>query len=86
MSNCYNSGCGSESYNGKHFAEHFQPNNYINSSCYMKLGAMQGWQCPVCGYIWGPFVQGCQNCNKESKTEWSTSCTCNSEQNINLKG
>ena len=22
-----------------------------------------GWQCPVCGSIWAPFVEECSNCN-----------------------
>ena len=22
-----------------------------------------GWQCPVCGSIWAPFVEKCSNCN-----------------------
>jgi len=23
-----------------------------------------GWQCPVCGRIWGPTVKECKECNK----------------------
>ncbi len=26
--------------------------------------AAQGWQCPACGYVWAPGVQGCGNCNR----------------------
>ncbi len=28
-----------------------------------QLGAMQGWQCPLCKRIYGPFVRECFNCN-----------------------
>lgn len=89
MSKCYNSGCGSESYNGKHFAEHTSLNCDVcssSSNTYIKMGANLGWQCPICGYVWGPFVQGCQNCNKSPESKWSTTCTTNPETIINLKG
>lgn len=29
----------------------------------MQVGAQQGWQCPLCKRIYGPFVQECYNCN-----------------------
>ena len=22
-----------------------------------------GWKCPVCGYVWSPKVDECENCN-----------------------
>ena len=36
-----------------------------------------GWQCPVCGYIWGPFHPGCNNCNRpdHEKSITTTSTT-----------
>ena len=24
----------------------------------------QGWICPKCGYVWGSWVKGCENCNR----------------------
>lgn len=33
-------------------------NNYYNSN-FMQLGAMQGWQCPICKRVLAPFVQEC---------------------------
>lgn len=29
----------------------------------MQKGAQQGWQCPLCKRIYGPFVQECYKCN-----------------------
>lgn len=23
-----------------------------------------GWECPGCGYVWNPYVEGCKNCNR----------------------
>ena len=40
-----------------------------------EIGAAQGWQCPICGSIWAPFIPQCLNCNdkKSHKTTTSTS-------------
>lgn len=35
---------------------------------YMKLGAQQGWQCPVCGNVLSP---------------WTTMCPCHGQPNWN---
>ena len=29
----------------------------------VQIGAQQGWQCPLCKRIYGPFVKECYNCN-----------------------
>ena len=43
-----------------------------NTYNYMKLGAQQGWQCPLCNRIFGPFVQECLYCKKKEYTLTST--------------
>lgn len=35
---------------------------------YMQVGAQQGWQCPLCKRIYGPFVQECLRCNNVEMT------------------
>ena len=30
-----------------------------NENYYMQLGAIQGWQCPICKRVLAPFVQEC---------------------------
>ena len=37
-----------------------------------QLGAMQGWQCPLCKKIYGPFVQECLHCNNTESTITTT--------------
>jgi len=34
----------------------------------VQIGAQQGWQCPLCRRIYGPFVMECIKCNN-AKTE-----------------
>ena len=41
----------------------------------IKIGAMQGWQCPVCGFIWNWTVQGCLNCNRPEHEKYTTTDT-----------
>ena len=31
----------------------------FNNINFMQLGAMQGWQCPICKRVLAPFVQEC---------------------------
>jgi len=33
--------------------------NYFDNINFMQLGAMQGWQCPICKRVLAPFVQEC---------------------------
>lgn len=33
--------------------------NYFDNIIFMQLGAMQGWQCPICKRVLAPFVQEC---------------------------
>ncbi len=35
---------------------------------YMQVGAQQGWQCPLCKRIYGPFVPECLKCNNVEMT------------------
>lgn len=37
-----------------------------------QLGAMQGWQCPLCKRIYGPFIQECLHCNNPHSTLTTT--------------
>lgn len=37
------------------------------------LGTGQGWQCPVCGYVYGPNWAHCSNCNKPENEKYKTS-------------
>jgi hypothetical protein len=43
----------------------------------------QGWICPKCGSVYGPFHSECGRCNKPQKFEVTcscdNSCTCSSE-------
>lgn len=32
---------------------------YADNYNFMQLGAMQGWQCPICKRVLAPFVQEC---------------------------
>lgn len=34
----------------------------------MEVGAQQGWQCPLCKRIYGPFVPECLRCNNVEMT------------------
>ena len=34
-------------------------NSNTNSYNFMQVGAMQGWQCPICKRVLAPFVQEC---------------------------
>lgn len=34
-------------------------NSNDNNYNFMQLGAMQGWQCPICKRVLAPFVQEC---------------------------
>lgn len=40
----------------------------VYTSGYMKVLAQQGWQCPLCNRIYGPFVQECYHCNNQKTT------------------
>jgi hypothetical protein len=33
-----------------------------------------GWVCPVCGYTWAIWVEGCKNCNRpeHEKSNYNT--------------
>lgn len=37
------------------FSQTIYPQNYN----FMQMGAMQGWQCPICKRVLAPFVQEC---------------------------
>lgn len=28
----------------------------------------KGWQCPVCGHVWAPWLPGCGECNRPRVT------------------
>lgn len=34
-------------------------NSNANNYNFMQVGAMQGWQCPICKRVLAPFVQEC---------------------------
>lgn len=44
----------------------------VYTSGYMKVLAQQGWQCPLCNRIYGPFVQECYHCNNQKSTLTTT--------------
>lgn len=55
------------------------PNNGMSHTCtsgYMKIGAQQGWQCPVCGSINSPWTTQCP-CH--GNPNWITTITSTSE-------
>ena len=33
----------------------------------MKTNKNVGWECPKCGKVWGPQVEGCLDCNDKGK-------------------
>lgn len=47
--------------------------SYVTSG-YMKVGAQQGWQCPVCGRVLAPFITECpcQGMGKQTITTTGT--------------
>lgn len=38
---------------------------------FMQVGAMQGWQCPICKRVLAPFVQECP-CKGQGPETWTT--------------
>lgn len=44
---------------------------------YMKLGAQQGWQCPVCGNVLSPWTTMCP-CH--GNPTWTTSTTTDGDK------
>ena len=54
-----------------------------NTMDFMKVGALQGWQCPQCGRIYGPFVQECYHCNSFEST--LTTTTAGTGETITMK-
>ena len=28
---------------------------------------LMGWECPICGCAWAPWVSGCEKCNKHDR-------------------
>lgn len=44
------------------------------TSGYMRLGAQQGWQCPICGRVLAPFMTECpcQGAGKQTLTTTGT--------------
>lgn len=41
------------------YGEPTSRSNYFDNINFMQLGAMQGWQCPICKRVLAPFVQEC---------------------------
>ena len=35
---------------------------------YVKVGASQGWQCPICGNVYSPWQYECTQCNHDRPT------------------
>ena len=57
------------------------PNSEIShtiTSGYMKVGAQQGWQCPVCGIINSPWTAQCP-CH--GNPNWITTITSTTQPN-----
>lgn len=48
------------------------------------FAASQGWQCPVCKYVYSPMTPGCYHCNRPDNEKFKVStgagewppCTC----------
>lgn len=38
-----------------------------------QVGAQQGWQCPICGYIYSPTWRSCDNCNRPDNEKYTIS-------------
>ena len=32
----------------------------------------EGWECPVCGYVWAIWIDGCKNCNRPDYAKYKT--------------
>jgi len=52
---------------GRPSARTVYPENYSLNYNFMQVGAMQGWQCPVCKRILAPFMIECP-CGGQIKT------------------
>jgi len=37
-------------------------------ACSKPAPVLSGWQCPKCGRVWGPQVEGCSHCNAQEET------------------
>ena len=35
----------------------------------------QGWQCPICGYVWSPSHPSCNNCNRPENEKYTFKTT-----------
>lgn len=50
---------------------------------FMQVGAMQGWQCPICKRVLAPFVQECP-CKGQGPETWTTTSTSTENKTITL--
>ena len=58
------------------------PDSYnIMQTNFMQLGAMQGWQCPICKRVLAPFVQECPCKGQGMETFASTGTEVNNYEN-----
>ncbi len=48
-------------------------------------GHLQGWECPKCGSVYGPFVQECERC-KDSNVRYYYDTGTGGYQSIELGG
>lgn len=49
---------------------------------YMKMGAAQGWQCPICGRILSPWTQECPCKGQPQTTITSTTVQIKGDENL----
>ncbi len=48
------------------------------------FGPQQGWQCPVCKYVYGPTMPVCLNCNRPENEKYKTSTGTEAVQFVHI--
>lgn len=68
---------------GRNSKTFYANQKYWNNSkdYFMQLGAMQGWQCPICKRVLAPFVQECPCKGQGMETFTTTNTEVNNCEN-----